>query len=600
MERYNKTVNDLKTQRWVKGHLGRFWESTSFNQLDYVRQPITREETNEWVKKGYDYVKSYTGMMYDNRNTMPAWVDSLKGIFPIFKNMTFTFYKMNTLEIMPEHVDHFRTYMKLFDVPYNKCYRILVMLEDWKPGHYLEIDGQGIVNWIAGDYFVWQSDVPHAASNIGVEPRYTLQVTGTMVDEDENWVNLHWYNIPDRETKYESTQWAMARVLDCVDKEHREKPLYIYMYNGQINDLLNVKHSEDTIEKLNRTGVNFYLTEPLCSYLENAPVLFPPKGTKHDMMFYSEFKGNERPTQFRADELDCIEKYVVRNNLENVTVYTCDYDAEKWYPYYNDNFKVLTNDLFVKSLTPRPLSNSKVEPTFTKKFICLNWRYTSHRHLLAAYVSTLSSYVSWYFRCELSIMGKGTWYNIFDWDRRHPEVFFKLLSGVEILNKNAPMNVDLDLDSCVTVMDKYFMRTMPEGTISDYSSGDYHTSKLESIYRDIFVEIVTESRYAQPTANYSEKTHNSMWNKKPFILAAPPYTLKYLREEGFKTFGDFWDESYDEIENHEDRLIAIMKLIDFIDSKPIEELRDMYVQMTDVLEHNYQLLKTTLKPIVTK
>jgi hypothetical protein len=40
------------------------------------------------------------------------------------------------------------------------------------------MDDQAIVNWRAGDFIMWQGDVPHAASNIGIEDRYTLQITG--------------------------------------------------------------------------------------------------------------------------------------------------------------------------------------------------------------------------------------------------------------------------------------------------------------------------------------------------------------------------------------------------------------------------------------
>ena len=53
-------------------------------------------------------------------------------------------------------------------------------MEDWKPGHYLEFNGEGWTNWSAGDYAIWSADVPHAASNIGVDPRYTLQITGEL------------------------------------------------------------------------------------------------------------------------------------------------------------------------------------------------------------------------------------------------------------------------------------------------------------------------------------------------------------------------------------------------------------------------------------
>ena len=105
---------------------------------------------------------------------------------------------------------------------------------------------------------------------------------------------------------------------------------------------------------------------------------------------------------------------------------------------------------------------------------------------------------------------------------------------------------------------------------------------------------MTESRFAQPTANYSEKVYQPMWYKKPFILAAPPHTLRVLRNEGFKTFSDFWDESYDECEIHSDRLLKIFKLIDFINDKSIEELQEMYERMKPILQYNYDLVYTLL------
>ena len=56
--------------------------------------------------------------------------------------------------------------------------RVLVFLEDWKSGHYFELDGIPIVNWKAGDYYQWTGATKHMASNIGVDDRYTLQLTG--------------------------------------------------------------------------------------------------------------------------------------------------------------------------------------------------------------------------------------------------------------------------------------------------------------------------------------------------------------------------------------------------------------------------------------
>ena len=61
--------------------------------------------------------------------------------------------------------------------------RALVMLEDWKPGHYLDLDDVAVTDWKAGDYFWWTDDTPHTAANIGTEDRYTLQITGFIPDD---------------------------------------------------------------------------------------------------------------------------------------------------------------------------------------------------------------------------------------------------------------------------------------------------------------------------------------------------------------------------------------------------------------------------------
>ncbi len=165
--------------RIEKGHVSKFWND-KFKSLPYNRQPITREEISHWRSQGYDYVKSFSGSMYDNRNPMPNWIANLKFLFGMY-NQTYTFYKMDTLEIMPTHSDHFNTYCKLNNTTSDNVERVILMLEDWKPGHYFELDGVGYVNWKAGDWFKWRGDVPHAASNIGIEPRYTLQITGTTI-----------------------------------------------------------------------------------------------------------------------------------------------------------------------------------------------------------------------------------------------------------------------------------------------------------------------------------------------------------------------------------------------------------------------------------
>ena len=84
--------------------------------------------------------------------------------------------------MFPIHQDHFISYKKLFNITdTSKIWRCIVFMEDWKSGHYFEIDGQPVVNWKKGDYVMWNNDVPHYAGNFGLEPRYTMQITGTQL-----------------------------------------------------------------------------------------------------------------------------------------------------------------------------------------------------------------------------------------------------------------------------------------------------------------------------------------------------------------------------------------------------------------------------------
>jgi hypothetical protein len=97
-----------------------------------------------------------------------------------WKNIGTSYYRMDTGTVMPTHNDLYVKYIELYKLQgkEQRIRRAVVYLEDWKAGHYAEIGGEGLVNWRAGTVLEWQYDTPHAASNIGLEPRYTLQITG--------------------------------------------------------------------------------------------------------------------------------------------------------------------------------------------------------------------------------------------------------------------------------------------------------------------------------------------------------------------------------------------------------------------------------------
>jgi hypothetical protein len=160
---------------WIKGSVNPIWD-TSFKNFVYVRQPLTQDEETEWRAAGYTN-RHFTGLMYDSTNPIPSWCNEIAEMLEL-TSCGFVFYKMPTGVVMPTHIDHFTRYCKVFNVEKDKVWRAIVFLENWKPGHYFEIDGKAIVDYAKGDYILWSNDSPHAASNIGLEDRYTLQITG--------------------------------------------------------------------------------------------------------------------------------------------------------------------------------------------------------------------------------------------------------------------------------------------------------------------------------------------------------------------------------------------------------------------------------------
>jgi hypothetical protein len=160
------------------GHVVPWWDS-SFKQLDYVYYPLKNtHDLDRWNSEGYSGF-NLNGGLYNMNQTMPEYAQPFFTLFD-WDNVGLAFYRMGTMEALPLHQDRYTSYIKMFNISDPKTvWRAIVFLEDWKSGHYFEIDGAAHVNWRAGDYVLWNNDVPHYAANIGLEPRYTMQITGT-------------------------------------------------------------------------------------------------------------------------------------------------------------------------------------------------------------------------------------------------------------------------------------------------------------------------------------------------------------------------------------------------------------------------------------
>jgi hypothetical protein len=124
----------------------------------------------------------------------------------------------------------------------------------------------------------------------------------------------------------------------------------------------------------------------------------------------------------------------------------------------------------------------------------------------------------------------------------------------------------------------------------DLSSVHGYGMETKELYEQTFFSIVSETEFNLFTQSFTEKIMKPIQHCHPFVLIGSPYILKTLKRYGFKTFSNWWDESYDNIEDNETRLINVIDLIESLTNKSDDEWNTMLLYMEDTLLHNQNIL----------
>jgi len=86
-----------------------------------------------------------------------------------------------------------------------------------------------------------------------------------------------------------------------------------------------------------------------------------------------------------------------------------------------------------------------------------------------------------------------------------------------------------------------------------------------------------------------------MWEYQPFIIYSNVNALKFIKERGYKTFPEIFDESYDSIEDDGLRLKVVCEEIERISRLPIEECFELYESVKDKLIYNRKQLEKNIE-----
>lgn len=118
----------------------------------------------------------------------------------------------------------------------------------------------------------------------------------------------------------------------------------------------------------------------------------------------------------------------------------------------------------------------------------------------------------------------------------------------------------------------------------DAREDPYSLGNLE-IWRSHFLNIVSEtlmdSKYF-----ITEKTYKPIVGLRPFVLYGNPNLLKFLKNNGFYTFEDYWQTDFNKAINNEEILNCIIDVVRQVCSTDNKNLMSMYNEMIPKLIHN--------------
>ena len=103
-----------------------------------------------------------------------------------------------------------------------------------------------------------------------------------------------------------------------------------------------------------------------------------------------------------------------------------------------------------------------------------------------------------------------------------------------------------------------------------------------------FLYVGLETIVELPQPFVSRISLRGIIERRPFVIFGCPNTIQFLQSRGFKTFSDFWDESYDTETDTEKRVEKIINIIKYVSSLNLTELKDLYNQMEEIITYNHE------------
>jgi hypothetical protein len=140
-------------------------------------------------------------------------------------------------------------------------------------------------------------------------------------------------------------------------------------------------------------------------------------------------------------------------------------------------------------------------------------------------------------------------------------------------------------DSFIKELNDINRKIFDKKTFIDITLQDLDLSKIS------YLELVNETNFdSSKNLFITEKTYRAIANGHIFLICGQHKTLRHLQKNGFQTFDDLFDESYDDIISFAKRWEIIKKNLQLWIGMAESAKRDYYKKSFHKLVHNQNLL----------
>jgi hypothetical protein len=209
------------------------------------------------------------------------------------------------------------------------------------------------------------------------------------------------------------------------------------------------------------------------------------------------------------------------------------------------------------------------------KFLFMNGRFRAHRKFLIEKFKTTGLLEHSIWTCLESRSGEKSRFEL-------------IHDGKDLMLEHTPtklLDPRYEVDRYVGNISNTFQNIFVKYELFGNEWGEIYL-KAEP-YQDTYFSMVTETVFDYPYSFRTEKIWKPIAMGHPFVVCANPGYLRDLRNLGFRTFGHVIDESYDLVENGQQRL---ERIADVVQDLCQQDLVSFQKECYNVCEHNQQQL----------